>query len=79
MIIILSSGLGGSWWPLSIEPEFMQKLAHLTINAWALDGINALILDGKGFNDILPQAAALLIYGLVCFGIGIKMFKFRNA
>ena len=37
------------------------------------------MLGGKGFNDILPQAAALLIYGIVCFGIGIKMFKFRNA
>lgn len=79
MIIILSSGLGGSWWPLSIEPEFMQKLAHITINAWALSGINALILDGKGISDILPQAAGLLLYGIVCFAIGIRMFKFRNA
>lgn len=79
MIIILSSGLGGSWWPLAIEPEFMQKLAHITINAWALTGINALILEDKAFQDILPQAFALLIYGIICFTIGIKMFKFRNA
>ena len=79
MIIILMSGLGGSWWPLSIEPEFMQKLAHLTINAWALDGINALILNSAGFSEILPQAAALLVYGCVCFAIGIKLFRFRTA
>ena len=79
LVIILMSALGGSWWPLSIEPQFMQNLGHLTINAWALDGLNALILNGKGFVDILPQAAVLFAYGVACFLIGIKTFRFRNA
>ncbi|MHB8858798.1 MAG: ABC transporter permease [Thermoleophilia bacterium] len=79
LVIILMSALGGSWWPLSIEPQFMQTLGHLTINAWALDGLNALILNGKGLVDILPQASVLFGYGVVCFLIGIKTFKFRTA
>lgn len=79
LVIILMSALGGSWWPLSIEPEFMQKLGHLTINAWALDGMNALILEGATMRDILPDAAALLIYGCACFLVGIRMFRFRSA
>jgi len=79
LVIILMSALGGSWWPLAIEPDFMQKLGHLTINSWALDGMNALIINGKTFTDILPQAAVLFLYGAVCFGVGIRMFKFRNA
>jgi len=79
LVIILMSALGGSWWPLTIEPEFMQKLGHLTINAWALDGLNALILEGAKMQQILVDAAVLFLYGCVCFLIGIKMFKFRNA
>ena len=79
LVIILMSALGGSWWPLSIEPQFMQTIGHLTINAWALDGLNALILNGKTLVDILPQAAVLFAYGAVCFLIGIKTFRFRNA
>ncbi len=79
LVIILMSALGGSWWPLSIEPQFMQTLGHLTINAWALDGLNALILNGKSLVDILPQAAVLFAYGVACFLVGIKTFKFRSA
>lgn len=79
LTILLMSALGGSWWPLDIVPSFMQTLGHLTINAWALDGIKGLILHGKDFYDILPQAGVLFAYGSVCFLIGIKMFKFQKA
>ncbi len=79
LIVILMSALGGSWWPLDIVPGFMQVLGHITITAWALDGINALIIKGKNFTDILPDMAVLLVYGCICFIAGIKMFKFRNA
>jgi ABC-2 type transport system permease protein len=79
LTVLLMSALGGSWWPLDIVPDFMRKLGHLTINAWALDGLNGLIIHGQDFYDILVPAGVLLAYGTVCFLIGIKMFKFRNA
>ncbi|RJQ44040.1 MAG: ABC transporter permease [Gaiellales bacterium] len=76
--VLLMSALGGSWWPLDIVPEFMRQLGHLTINAWALDGLNDLILRGKGLDAVLPEAGVLLAYGAVCFIIGIRMFRFRS-
>lgn len=79
LTILLMSALGGSWWPLEIVPEFMQKLGHLTINAWALDGLNGLILHGDGLTDILPVAGVLFAYGCACFLVGIFMFRFRSA
>ncbi len=79
LAILLMSALGGSWWPLDIVPSFMRKLGHLSMNAWALDGIKGIIIQGQGFIDILPQAGVLLAYGSVCFLIGLKMFKFRAA
>jgi len=79
LVIILMSALGGSWWPLSIEPQFMQTIGHLTINAWALDGMNALIINGKGFMDILPQAAVLFVMGCGAYLIGLRLFNFRSS
>lgn len=79
LTILLMSALGGSWWPLEIVPDFMQKLGHLTINAWALDGLNGLILRGESMTDILPIAGVLFAYGCVCFLVGIFMFRFRSA
>jgi ABC-2 type transport system permease protein len=78
LIVILMSALGGSWWPLEIVPEFMQVIGHFTINAWALDGINGLILRGEGFTDMLRPAAVLAAYGVVCFAAGLRMFRFRT-
>ncbi len=79
LAILLMSALGGSWWPLDIVPSFMRKLGHLSMNAWALDGIKGIIIQGQGLADILPQAAVLFAYGSVCFLIGLKMFKVRAA
>lgn len=79
LAVLLMSALGGSWWPLEIVPDFMQKLGHITINAWALDGMNDLILRGGTFTDILPDAGVLFAYGALCFMVGISFFKFRSA
>ncbi len=78
LAILLMSALGGSWWPLDIVPAFMRKLGHLSMNAWALDGIKGIIIQGQGFSDILLPAGVLFIYGSVCFLIGLKMFKLRG-
>ena len=78
LTVLMMSALGGSWWPLDIVPEFMQQLGHLTINAWALDGFNDLILRGKSLEAVMPEAGVLLVYGSVCFIVGISMFKFRS-
>lgn len=79
LAVLLMSALGGSWWPLEIVPDFMQKLGHVTINAWALDGINDLILRAGTFTEILPDAGVLFAYGVICFIVGISFFKFRSA
>ncbi|MFH0778497.1 MAG: ABC transporter permease [Candidatus Eisenbacteria bacterium] len=76
LIILVMSGLGGSWWPLEIVPDFMQKLAHvLTITAWAMDGFKDVLWYGRGVVAVLPEAGTLLGFSLVAFTIGIWRFK----
>jgi ABC-2 type transport system permease protein len=77
-LILSMSALGGSWWPLEIVPDFMQKAAHvLTINAWAMDGFGELLWYGKGVFDILPECVILLVFAFLFFTIGLLRFRMR--
>ena len=73
------SAVGGSWFPLSLEPQFMQNLSKVTLNAWAMQGFNSLMIFGKSFSQVLPDITVLFLYGIVCFAIGVRLFRFRAA
>jgi len=38
------SALGGSWWPLWIMPKWLQTLSWFTINGWAMNGFNKVMV-----------------------------------
>ncbi len=78
LIILSMSALGGSWWPLWIEPEWMQKLAHITITAWGMDAFSDLLIYGKGLTDVWLEIGVLALYGAICFTIGLVFFKFKE-
>ena len=60
-IVVLSmSAFGGSWWPLMMTPEWYQKLGHLTLNAWAMDGYQGIFWYGKGLGGILLEIGVLI-------------------
>jgi ABC-2 type transport system permease protein len=43
----------------------MQKIAHITPHAWALDGFAELVRRNGTVVDILPQLAILTAYAVV--------------
>jgi len=65
IVVLTMSALGGSWWPLAITPEWYQKLGHLTLNAWAMDGFQGIFWYGQGLGGILPEIGVLLGVALV--------------
>lgn len=79
LIVLSFSALGGSWWPISIEPQWMQNLAKLTVNGWAMNGFNGLMVFDKSLIQVMPDIAALFIYGAVCFAIARRTFRLREA
>ncbi len=79
LIILGSSAVGGSWFPLFMMPEWVQQAARITINAWAMEGYNRLMLFGGGLNDVWPDIGVLLLYGAVCFAVGLRLFRFKEA
>jgi ABC-2 type transport system permease protein len=75
MLILTMSAIGGSWWPLFIEPQFMQDLAHVTITAWAMDGFHDLLYFDMGLAGILKEVQVLLLMTAIFFGVAIARFR----
>ncbi|HET9918595.1 MAG TPA: ABC transporter permease [Ktedonobacteraceae bacterium] len=78
LVTLLTSAIGGAWWPLFIEPTWMQQIAKIGLTAWAMEGLNAVMIFGKGFEGALPDILGLLGYGLVCFLIAMRFFRFQE-
>jgi ABC-2 type transport system permease protein len=55
--------------PLELFSPTMQRIAHITPHAWALDGFAELVRRGGGVVDILPELGVLAAYAVVLFAL----------
>lgn len=70
--VVLSLGLaalGGAMFPSELFSPTMQKVAHITPHAWALDGYAELVRHGGNTLDILPELGVLTAYAVVLLGL----------
>jgi len=68
--VVLSIGLGalgGCMLPIELFSPTMQRVAHITPHAWALDGYAELVRRGGHVADILPELGVLVAYAAVLF------------
>ena len=77
MLTLIMSAIGGSWWPLFAEPQFMQDLARLTITAWAMEGFYDLLYFDLGLSGIMEEVKVLLLMTVIFFGVAISRFRFE--
>jgi linearmycin/streptolysin S transport system permease protein len=75
-LMLIFGILGGSFINLDQMPAYVQTLSKITPNAWGLDGFTTLALGGTLPNLVQP-ITALLIMGLLLFGIAVVLFN-RN-
>jgi ABC-2 type transport system permease protein len=75
LIVLSMSALGGSWWPLYITPEWMQKMAHITLTAWAMDGFNSLLIYGETGKELILPLLVLTGMGILFLAIALKRFR----
>lgn len=78
LVVLITSSIGGAWWPLFLEPQWMQTIAKLGITAWAMEGLNGVMILGKDFTQVLPNILGLLAYGIICFAIAMRFFRFEQ-
>jgi ABC-2 type transport system permease protein len=65
MLALGLAALGGAMFPLDLFSPTMQRVAHITPHAWALDGYAEMVRRGGTVIDILPELGVLTGYAVV--------------
>lgn len=79
LIILGTSAIGGSWFPLFMMPKAVQQVARITLVVWAMEGYNRLMILGGSLADVWVDIGVLILYGAICFAVGLKLFRFKEA
>jgi ABC-2 type transport system permease protein len=77
LLSIVTSMLGGAWWPIEITPAFMQNIAKFTPQYWVIDGFNKIITRGFGYTTVLSDVYILLIIGGFSLIFATLFFRFE--
>jgi len=78
MAVVAMAAVGGCWWPITIEPMWLQKLAHLFPTAWAMEAFNDLMLRQRELTSVLPKVSALFGFGLGYLALGLHLYESRR-
>ena len=73
-LMLIFGILGGSFINLEQMPPFLRTLSKITPNAWGLDGFTTLALGGN-LSNLVEPITALLIMGIVLFGVSVLLFS----
>ncbi|MGE5541958.1 MAG: ABC transporter permease [Bacillota bacterium] len=60
IFVVATSMLGGLFWPLDILNSTMQRIGHLTPQAWAMDGLTEVALRGGSWGALIGPIAVLV-------------------
>jgi len=75
LVILTLSGLGGCWWPIFVEPGWMQHLSLFAMPAWGMNCFYNFMLRGRSVQDTSYYIAGLYLYGLAALTTGLIVFS----
>jgi ABC-type transport system involved in multi-copper enzyme maturation permease subunit len=75
--MFLFSALGGTWFPLEAAGGAFAALGRLMPSAWAMNGLQNILIRGLGLESIWLPAAILMAYAVFFFGLAV--WRFRKA
>jgi ABC-2 type transport system permease protein len=78
MAVVAMAAVGGCWWPITIEPTWLQKIAHVFPTAWAMGAFNDLMLRQRELTSVLPKVGALLGFGIAYLALGVHLYESRR-
>ena len=58
-LVMVMSATGGAWFPISMMPEFMQKVGKLTVVYWSMEGFSQVLWAGNSLVELLPTLGVL--------------------
>jgi ABC-2 type transport system permease protein len=78
LVTLLSGIIGGVFFPSWLEPNWMQQIARISLPYWATSGLNDVMIYGRDLGYVVPDILGLLVYGLICYLIALRLFRFQE-
>ena len=79
IVIMTMAAVGGCWWPLDFEPQWMQTAALAIPTTWAMRAFNDLMIRGLSASSVLLPSAVNVAFGFVYMIAGIAISRRRFA
>jgi len=73
--MFLFSALGGTWFPLEAAGGAFNSVGKLMPSAWAMTGLQNILIRGLGLSSTLLPAGILLLYAIGFFVLAVWRFK----
>ena len=70
-----SSFIGGTFFPVTVLPVWLQKVAYLFPIFYALRAMRHAMLQGFSFTALLPDIGALALFSAIILPVSIMAFK----
>lgn len=74
--ILCMSALGGSWFPVSLMPPFIQTLSKFTLTYWSVEGFLTVLYRNLGIAHYLPNI--IVLGGLTIILTAASVWRFRS-
>jgi ABC-2 type transport system permease protein len=78
MVIVTMAAVGGCWWPIDLEPDWMRRLALAFPTTWAMAAYNDLMIRQQPVDAALRPTAVLFAFGTLYLGLGLLLFRRRT-
>lgn len=77
VLVIATSMLGGLFWPLEIMSPTMQRIGHLTPQAWAMQGLTEVALRGGQWANLVWPLTVLLSLAAIFTTAGLLRVRYE--
>jgi ABC-2 type transport system permease protein len=74
IVIVTMAAIGGCWWPIDLEPQWMRNVALAFPTTWAMEAFNDLMIRRRGAAAALVPTAVLVAYGFAYLAVGLALF-----
>jgi ABC-2 type transport system permease protein len=73
--MFLFSALGGTWFPLEVAGGAFAAIGRLTPTAWAMNGLQNILIRGQGLESVWVPVGVLLLYAVGFFALAVWRFR----
>jgi ABC-2 type transport system permease protein len=77
IVIMTMAAVGGCWWPIDLEPVWMQQLALALPTTWAMRAFNDLMIRNLAASSALVPAAVNFGFGIIYTVAGVAIARRR--